>query len=110
MSLLTPGCSSGSKEAVVATIGKAPITLDDYEKLYIKSNGNADTAKAASMEDRERFLDLMLKYRLKLADAYQQGLDRRPELLGEIQQVQGKSGVVLSDGTGAGIPRGAETV
>jgi peptidyl-prolyl cis-trans isomerase SurA len=31
----------------------------------------------------------MLKYRLKLADAYQQGLDRRPELLGEIQQVKG---------------------
>ncbi len=89
MSLLTPGCSSGSKEAVVATIGKEPITLDDYEKLYIKSNGNVDTAKTASMEDRERFLDLMLKYRLKLADAYQQGLDRRPELLGEIQQVKG---------------------
>jgi hypothetical protein len=57
MSLLNPGCSSGSKEAAVATIGKAPITLGDYEKLYIKSNGNVDTAKAISMEDRERFLD-----------------------------------------------------
>jgi peptidyl-prolyl cis-trans isomerase SurA len=89
ISLFTPGCSSGSKEAVVATIGKAPITLDDYEKLYLKSNGNVDTAKAASTGDRERFLDLMVKYRLKLADAYQQGLDRRPELLGEIQQVKG---------------------
>jgi len=89
ISLLNPGCASGSKEAAVATIGKAPITLDDYEKLYIKSNGNMDTVKAVSMEDRERFLDLMLKYRLKLADAYQQGLDRRTELLGEIQQVKG---------------------
>ena len=29
ISLLTLGCSSGSKEAVVATIGKASITLDD---------------------------------------------------------------------------------
>jgi peptidyl-prolyl cis-trans isomerase SurA len=91
ISLVAPGCSSGSKEAVVATIGKTPITLDDYEKLYLKSNGNgnADSARAASMEDRERFLDLMVKYRLKLTDAYQQGLDRRPELLGEIQQVKG---------------------
>ena len=89
ISLLHLGCSSGSKEAVVATIDKAPITLDDYEKLYIKSNGSADSARGASMEDRERFLDLMLKYRLKLTDAYQQGLDRRPELLGEIQQVKG---------------------
>jgi peptidyl-prolyl cis-trans isomerase SurA len=87
--LLLAGCSPRAGEAVVARVGTAPITLDDYENLYIKSSGSRETAAASTLEERTKFLGLMTNFRLKLADAYRSGLDRRPEILSEIQQYKG---------------------
>jgi len=88
LSSLLSGCAPKREDTIVATIGKTPITLSEYEKLYMKSGGT-DSAAAVPQEDREKFLDLMVKYRKKLLDAYEQGMDRRPELLSEIQQYKG---------------------
>ena len=88
-SLLLAGCAPKGQDAIVASIGSTPITLSEYEKLYAKSNGSSQAGAAASQEDREKFLDLMVKYRKKLLDAYELGLDRRPELLSEILQYKG---------------------
>ena len=87
--LLLGGCSPKPADTVVATVGKTPITLAEYEKLYERSNGSRDAGVKASQEERERFLDLMVRYRKKLSDAYDLGLDRRPELRAEIQQYKG---------------------
>ena len=87
--LLLAGCAPKGQDAIVASIGTTPITLSEYEKLYAKSNGSSQAGAAASQEDREKFLDLMVKYRKKLLDAYELGLDRRPELLSEILQYKG---------------------
>jgi peptidyl-prolyl cis-trans isomerase SurA len=84
--LAIAGCSSQEHGAIVARVGDKPITLKEYEDLYIKSNGSRDSAAKSSMEDRQKFLDLVTKFKLKLADAYRQGLDKKPELLGEIGQ------------------------
>jgi peptidyl-prolyl cis-trans isomerase SurA len=84
--LALAGCSSQEHEAIVARVGDKPVTLKEYEDLYIKSNGTRDSAAKSSMQEREKFLDLVTKFKLKLTDAYRQGLDKKPELLGEIGQ------------------------
>lgn len=89
LSSLLAGCAPKREDVLVASIGKAPVTIADYEKLYVKSSGGSDSGATATQEDREKFLDLMVKYRKKLIDAYDKGMDRRPELMGEIQQYKG---------------------
>lgn len=86
---LLAGCSPRGGEALVAKVGDTPITLREYEELYLKSSGSREEAAAAPMEERERFLGLMTNFRLKLADAYRSGLDRRPEILAEMRQYKG---------------------
>lgn len=83
------GCAPKQQESIVANIGTAPITLTDFEKMYIRSNGSNALSNPVSQEERERFLDLMIKYRLKLTDAYRQGMEKRPEVLSEIDQYRG---------------------
>jgi len=87
--LFLAGCSPKGHDAVVATIGNEPVPLSEYEKLYVKSNGTREAGAAASQEDREKFLDLVVKYKLKLKDAYGQGLDKKPEVNQEIGQYKG---------------------
>ena len=87
--LFLAGCSPKPGDVVVATVGKTPITMNEYEKLYIKSNGSKEHGEKASLEDRSKFLDLMTKYKLKLADAYASGYDRHPDVNAEIQQYKG---------------------
>jgi peptidyl-prolyl cis-trans isomerase SurA len=84
--LLLAGCSSKEHEAVVATVGDKPVTLKEYELLYIKSSGSREAAAKSTQEEREKFLDLVTKFKLKLTDAYDQKLDKKPELLAEIDQ------------------------
>ena len=83
------GCSPAAHEAVVATVGSDPITLGTYEKMYLKNAVSRDSAAATTMEERERFLDLLIKYRLKLRDAEHQGLDRRSDVVGELEEYKG---------------------
>jgi peptidyl-prolyl cis-trans isomerase SurA len=90
LAVFLSSCSPKSSEAIVATVGEKPITLQEYEKLYLKSNGGTrEQAAASSEEEREKFLELMTKFRLKLADAYRRGLDKSPEVLKEIEHYRG---------------------
>ncbi len=83
------GCSPKEGDIVVAKVGANDVTLQDYENLYLKSSGTREQAAASTQEERERFLDLMTKFKLKLADAYASGLDKRPEIKNEIGQYKG---------------------
>ncbi len=87
--LMLAGCSPKMSDQIVATVGNDKISLADYEKMYNGSSASHDAGPASSQEEREKFLDLMIKYRLKLGDAYRQGLDRKPEILNEIEQYRG---------------------
>lgn len=86
VALFVTGCSPKQHELVVAKVGDAPVTMKEYEDLYIKSNGSRETSASSTLEEREKFLDLVTKFKLKLADAYSQGLNTRPELQDEINQ------------------------
>lgn len=83
------GCSPKHGELVVATIANSAVTLKEYEDLYLKSSGSREQAAAATQEEREKFLDLLTKFKLKLRDAYDQKLDQRPEIRNEIEQYKG---------------------
>jgi peptidyl-prolyl cis-trans isomerase SurA len=87
--LVIAGCSPKEHDAVVATIGNHVITLPEYEQHYLKTLGTREAGVATTMEERQKFLDLLVKYRLKLAGAYRDGLDKKPEILGEIGAYKG---------------------
>lgn len=89
IALTIAGCSPKASEAVVASVGDQDITIPEYERMFVKSNGSREAGEKASLEEREKFLDLMVNYRLKLADAYRDGMDKRPEVMGELQQYKG---------------------
>ena len=87
--LALPGCSPKAHDAIVASVGTYEITLGEYETLYIKSNGSREHGENASLEERERFLDLMINYRLKLAKAYDLGMDLGSDGQSEIRGYKG---------------------
>lgn len=89
LAALLAGCAPKQQDSIVARIGQDPLTLREYERIYVKSNGSRDSGTTASMGEREKFLDLVVKYKLKLKDAYAQGLDRKSEVVDEIAQYKG---------------------
>jgi peptidyl-prolyl cis-trans isomerase SurA len=86
---LLAGCSPKEHAMIVATVGSGSITLPEYESHYLKTLGSRDAGTATSAEDRQKFLELLVKYRLKLADAYSTGLDRKPEVINELESYKG---------------------
>ncbi|HMK38845.1 MAG TPA: peptidylprolyl isomerase, partial [Bacteroidota bacterium] len=86
---MSAGCSPAEQDAIVATVGGQPIRLSEYEQQYLKSLGTREAGAATSQEDREKFLDLVVKYRLKLAGAHGEGLESRPEVLSEVAAYKG---------------------
>jgi peptidyl-prolyl cis-trans isomerase SurA len=77
-------CSRASK--TLAEIGDEKITLGEFEKQYLKTIGNIDSARAKSMEDKKSFLNLYINFRLKVKDARERGLLKTPEMQKEIEE------------------------
>jgi peptidyl-prolyl cis-trans isomerase SurA len=86
---LLAGCSPAEHAMVVATVGSGSITLPEYEAQYLKTLGSREAGTATSIEDRQKFLELLVKYRLKLADAYSTGLEKKPEVINELESYKG---------------------
>jgi len=74
------------KSAVVAEIGDYELTLGEFEEQYIRNNGGEAAAVRSSMEDRKEFLDLLVKYRLKVLEAREKGFDEDPEIIKELEE------------------------
>ena len=72
ISFSSTDCSRQNK--TLAEIGDEKITLGDYEKQYLKTLNNIDSAKSKSMDDRRQFLNLYINFRLKVKDARERGL------------------------------------
>jgi len=77
------GCSSGAK-SVVAKIGDYDLSLDEFERQFIRNNGGIEAAKTSDIDGRQEFLDLLVKYRLKVLEARDKGFDKDPEILSEL--------------------------
>ncbi|MEO8665033.1 MAG: peptidylprolyl isomerase [Ignavibacteria bacterium] len=84
--LVTVIACSSKKKQVVAEIGDEKITLDDYEKQYMKTVNNLDSAKSSAMDKRKEFLELLVKFRLKVKDARERGLLSSEDIQSDLKQ------------------------
>jgi peptidyl-prolyl cis-trans isomerase SurA len=74
------------KSDVVAEIGDYELTLGEYEEQFIRNNGGEIVAQRSSLEERKEFLDLLIKYRLKVLEARDKGFDEDTEIQQELQE------------------------
>ncbi|HEY6950778.1 MAG TPA: peptidylprolyl isomerase [Bacteroidota bacterium] len=81
---LLGGC--GTSSPVVATIGNEKITLEDFENSYAKNNGGWTASLSSTPEDRQRFLDLLVKFRLKVEEAKDRGLANDSSVRSELDE------------------------
>ena len=84
LGLMFAGCASQS--VVVATVGGDKITLDEFNTMYAKNNGGVDAAQKASVDDKEKFLDLYVKFKLKVKEAYSHGYQNDGDVKSELQE------------------------
>lgn len=82
VSIISFNCNRASKTLI--DIGDEKVTLGEFEKQYLKTQPNPDSAKTKSMEDKRQFLDMYIKFRLKVKDARERGLLNNPEMQKEI--------------------------
>ena len=78
------GCAS--QQAVVAEVGGEKISLAEFDSMYAKNNGGADAVKKATPEDRNKFLDLYVNFKLKVLYAYDHGYDNDPSVQSELTE------------------------
>lgn len=74
----------GCGGAYVADIAGEKITVNEFEQVYAKNNGGWETASKNSLEERKKFLDLYIKFRLKVKEAYALGYNKDRELQNEL--------------------------
>ncbi|MBZ0204355.1 MAG: peptidylprolyl isomerase [Ignavibacteria bacterium] len=80
----TSNCNRANKTLV--DIGDEKITLGEYEKQYMKTVGNLDSARNKPMEDKKQFLNLYINFRLKVKDARERGLLNNPEIQKDVAE------------------------
>ncbi len=78
---------------IVAEFGRYEITLDEFEHAYSKNAGGWEKAAEDSISDYENFLDLYLKFRMKLRDAKVRGYHEDKNLMQELNEYQKQVGV-----------------
>jgi peptidyl-prolyl cis-trans isomerase SurA len=78
-------CNHPSSKTL-AEIGDEKITLGEFEKQYLKTIGNPDTARNKPLEDKKDFLNLYINFRLKVKDARERGMLNDPEIKKEIDE------------------------
>jgi peptidyl-prolyl cis-trans isomerase SurA len=70
---------------VLAEIGDYTLTLGEFERQFIRNNGGEEAALASTPEQRKDFLDLLIKYRLKVLEAMKKGYNEDEEILSELK-------------------------
>jgi len=78
---------------VVAEFGSYEIGLDEFEHAYAKNVGGWENAMKQDMSDYKNFLDLYVKFRMKLRDAQVRAYDKDTGLMNELKDYQRQVGV-----------------
>lgn len=82
--LVLVGCGPKQSDIVLLQVGKSNVSLGEYESFFMRNSGGWEVAKQSSLEERERFLDLLKNYKLKLQYAYDNNLQKDPEITSEL--------------------------
>ena len=78
---------------VVAEFGSNEITLDEFENAYAKNVGGWENAAKQDISEYKNFLDLYVKFRMKLRDAQVRAYDQDSGLMNELKDYQRQVGV-----------------
>lgn len=77
------GCSSSN--GLLGTIANEQLLLSDFEEKYAKYNGGWDQAKTSTLKEREDFLDLLVKFILKVKEARGKGFPQDSSIQQELE-------------------------
>ncbi len=77
------GC--GVSNPIVATIGNDKITLHEFEDNYAKNNAGWDSSAVSTLDERNNFLNLLVKFKLKVKEARNQGLLKDTAIINELE-------------------------
>ena len=69
------------KNSVLLTINNAPVTVDEFERIYTKNNQDASFDKASL----EEYMELFVNFKLKVTEAEARGLDTLKSFKGELK-------------------------
>lgn len=90
--IMLQSCSPEHSEIVVAEYGDKAIKMGEFERVYAKNAGGEANAKDDSLSQFKSFLDLYVRYKMKLADAAERGFDKDQSLQDELQDYKLKIG------------------
>jgi len=88
---------SVSSQTIVGEFGKYKITLDEFEYAYAKNVGGWEAAEKDSFQQYEDFMELYMKFRMKLRNAKVRAFDTDPALEKELKDYHeqvGKSYII----------------
>lgn len=80
------GCSPSSSDILLLEIGQQKTSLAEYENFFTRNSGGWEVGQKSSLEERERFLDLLINYKLKLQYAYDRDLLHDSEIVNELRE------------------------
>lgn len=86
LSLVLFGCSPKSGDMIVLEVGPTKVSMKEYEDFFTRNSGGWDAARQSTQEERERFLDLLTNYKLKLLDAYDRNLLNDEDIVRELKE------------------------
>ena len=79
-------CMRQPSDIILADIGPEKMTVGEYERQLVKNNGGWEAAKNLPLAEKEKFLNLLVKFRLKLLDAYKHNLNTDPDVVREMKE------------------------
>ena len=85
LSVLPVFAPTNVSSQVVLEVGPTTVNLKEYEEFYMRNSGGWEVARNSSLADRERFLELLTNYHLKLLDAKDRNLASDSEIVRELQ-------------------------
>lgn len=86
-----------TSQSIVGEFGKYKITLDEFEYAYAKNVGGWEAAEQDSFQQYKDFMDLYMKFRMKLRNAQVRAFDTDPALEKELHDYHeqvGKSYII----------------
>lgn len=75
--------SAQQKDNVLMYVNNKPVYVDEFENLYTK---NLDMVQDPAQKDIDNYLQLFIRYKLELEDAYQKKYDTLPYLVKELKK------------------------
>jgi peptidyl-prolyl cis-trans isomerase SurA len=91
LALIVAGCAANMSvdEKVIATVGHKKITYGDFKRQY-SQNSLTGSDSSNSFSSKEKFLNLLVDYELKLLDAQKEHVQDDPSVKAEIQAYKGQ--------------------